>query len=86
MEKVGVAKARLAAVPTFVLAILAGAFIAFGAIFYTLVITNSGLGFGFSRLVGGIAFSLGLVLVVVGAILVALVYWIVYLKDWGTRP
>ncbi|MBL4693174.1 MAG: formate/nitrite transporter family protein [Magnetovibrio sp.] len=54
------------AVPLFALSILAGAFIAFGAMFYTVVVTNSGLGFGPTRLLGGLAFSLGLVLVVVG--------------------
>ena len=49
----------------FVLAILAGAFIAFGAIFYTLVVHDSGLAFGLNSLVGGLVFSLGLILVVV---------------------
>jgi len=66
VENVGVAKAELAFLPTMMLAILAGAFIALGAAFYTLVITNSGLGFGPARLLGGMAFSLGLILVVVG--------------------
>ena len=65
VEGAGVAKANLAAVPTIVLAVLAGAFIAFGAMFYTLVVTGSQLGFGPTRLLGGIAFSLGLILVVV---------------------
>lgn len=65
VENVGVAKAKLAFVPTFMLAILAGAFIAFGAAFYTLVITDSGLGLGPSRMLGGVAFSLGLILVIV---------------------
>jgi formate transporter len=48
------------------LGMLAGAFIAFGAMNFTLVMTGSTLGFGPARLVGGIAFSLGLVLVIVG--------------------
>lgn len=65
-EDVGVAKARLSAVDTLVLAVLAGAFIALGANFFTVVTTDSGLGFGASRLLGGVAFSLGLILVVVG--------------------
>ena len=47
------------------LAVLAGAFIAFGAMLYTLVMTNSGLGLGPGRLLGGVAFSLGLILVVI---------------------
>jgi len=46
--------------------VLAGAFIAFGAMFYVVVVTNSGLGYGPERLLGGVAFSLGLVLVLVG--------------------
>ena len=46
---------------------LAGAFIALGAIFATTVVAGgSGLAFGVSRLLGGLAFSLGLILVVVG--------------------
>lgn len=49
------------------LGVLAGGFIALGANFFTLVINDSAarLGFGFSQLLGGVAFSLGLVLVVV---------------------
>lgn len=66
VEAAGVAKAALATVPTLVLAVLAGAFIAFGATLYTVVVTESGLGFGPERLLGGIAFSLGLILVLVG--------------------
>lgn len=50
----------------FVLAVLAGAFIALGAEFFTLVTTASGLEYGMNRLLGGVAFSLGLYLVVVG--------------------
>jgi len=65
VEAVGVSKAELAIVPTFVLALLAGAFIAFGAMLFTLIITGSDLGFGPTRLLGGIGFSLGLILVVV---------------------
>ncbi len=66
VETAGVAKAGLAALPTLVLAVLAGAFIAFGAMLYIVVVTKSGLGFGPERLVGGLAFSLGLILVLVG--------------------
>ena len=49
----------------FALAVLAGAFISLGALLYTVVITGSTLGFGATRLLGGIGFSLGLILVVV---------------------
>lgn len=66
VERVGVTKARLATLPTLALGLLAGAFIAFGAMFFTLVMTQADLGFGPARLLGGVAFSLGLILVVVG--------------------
>tara|TARA_B100000315_G_scaffold260597_1_gene323316 strand:- start:6259 stop:7059 length:801 start_codon:yes stop_codon:yes gene_type:complete len=66
VENAGVSKVNLSIQQTLVLGVLAGAFIAFGAVFYTFVITDTGLGFGLTRLVGGIAFSLGLILVVVG--------------------
>ncbi len=66
VETAGVAKSMLGTVPTLVLAILAGAFIGFGAMLYTVVVTDSGMGFGPARLLGGAAFSLGLILVIVG--------------------
>jgi len=66
VERIGVIKAKLATVPTLALGLLAGAFIAFGAMFFTLVMTQADLGFGPARLLGGVAFSLGLILVVVG--------------------
>jgi hypothetical protein len=44
---------------------LAGAFIAFGAMFYTAVMAGVDPGFGPARLLGGVAFSLGLILVIV---------------------
>lgn len=62
---VGVAKARLPVPDTLVLAVLAGAFIALGGVFATVAMTSTGLGFGPTRLIGGVAFSLGLILVVV---------------------
>lgn len=49
----------------FVLAILAGVFIALGAEFYTLVVHDSGLAFGLNNLIGGLVFCLGLILVVI---------------------
>lgn len=66
VEEVGVRKAELPLIPTLTLGILAGAFIAFGAMFYTVAVTGSELGFGPTRLLGGLAFSLGLILVVIG--------------------
>ncbi|MEZ6096120.1 MAG: formate/nitrite transporter family protein [Pirellulaceae bacterium] len=65
-EEVGVKKANMPFDKLFVLAILAGAFIALGAIFSTTV--TAGLGatpYGIGRLLAGLTFSLGLILVVV---------------------
>jgi formate/nitrite transporter len=62
----GVAKAKAGALPTFVLGVVAGAFIALGGALATTVSTGSTLGFGPTRWIAGIAFSLGLVMVVVG--------------------
>jgi len=67
-EKVGaagVAKVRLPFVSMLTLSVLAGAFIAFGAAFFIVTTHGSTLGFGITRLIGGLAFSLGLVLVVI---------------------
>jgi formate/nitrite transporter len=66
VEQAGVGKTRLGADRVFMLALLAGAFIGLGAMIYTLVVTGSELGFGPTRLLGGIAFSLGLILVIIG--------------------
>jgi formate/nitrite transporter len=66
VQTAGVAKARLGLVPLTVLGLLAGAFIAFGALFFVIVTTGAGDAFGPTRLLGGVAFSLGLILVVVG--------------------
>jgi formate transporter len=61
----GVAKAGLDAQRTFVLAILAGAFIALGAMFATIVTAGaSDVPFGLARLAAGVVFCLGLLLVV----------------------
>jgi formate transporter len=79
-EDIGVKKANMSFIATFMLAILAGAFIAVGAIFMTTATTGSmavkladgtagptiSLPYGWTRLVGGLCFSLGLILVLVG--------------------
>ena len=62
----GVAKATLPFLPLLTLAVLAGAFIAFGALFSQVATYDSQLGAGATRVLGGVTFSLGLVLVVVG--------------------
>lgn len=79
-EYVGVRKAETPALTLFALAVLAGAFIALGAIFSITVSAgaisikdatgaaafSTGLPYGFTRLLSGLVFCLGLILVVVG--------------------
>lgn len=79
-EYLGVRKAEQPVLTTFSLAVLAGAFISLGAIFATTVSAGSmavatpdgavafstGLPYGVTRLLTGLVFSLGLILVVVG--------------------
>ncbi|MCW8853362.1 MAG: formate/nitrite transporter family protein [Gammaproteobacteria bacterium] len=65
VESAGVAKASLDLLTMFVLAMLAGAFIALGAMFYTFVVHNSSLSLGLTQLLGGLVFCLGLILVIV---------------------
>jgi formate transporter len=66
-EGIGVKKAGLDALGMFALAILAGAYIGVGAIFCTTVLAGTGsLAYGVARLLGGLVFTLGLILVVVG--------------------
>jgi formate transporter FocA len=65
-EGIGIRKANLDFTTTFVLSVLAGAFIACGALFATTVTTGGGvLPYGVSRLLGGLVFCLGLILVVI---------------------
>ena len=79
-EYVGVRKAEATLLTMFALAILAGVFIAMGAIFATTVsaggmavkapdgslIYSTGIPYGVTRLLAGLVFCLGLILVVVG--------------------
>ena len=66
-EAAGTAKAGRDAVALLVLGILAGAFIALGAMFMTVVATGATeLPWGIAKLLGGLVFSLGLILVIVG--------------------
>jgi formate/nitrite transporter len=65
-ENVGVAKAGMSPANVFALSILAGAFIALGAIFATTTMAGGGdLPYGVVRLLGGLTFTLGLILVIV---------------------
>ena len=65
IEEIGVAKARLPLLSMAMLGVLAGAFIGLGALYFTLVMSDPSLGFAGARVLGGVVFSLGLVLVVV---------------------
>jgi len=67
-EQIGVQKARLDTLSLVALAVLAGAFIAFGSVFSVVVTAGAegSLPYGVTRLLGGTVFSLGLILVVVG--------------------
>jgi formate/nitrite transporter len=70
VREVGVTKATMPVLTMFALAVLAGAFIALGSLFFTITMTTGTTGqppaFGLMRSAGGITFSLGLILVVVG--------------------
>ncbi len=67
-EQIGVKKATMNFGALLVLSVLAGAFIAFGAAFSTTVTAGASgsMPFGLIRLIAGLVFSLGLILVVVG--------------------
>jgi formate/nitrite transporter len=65
VQAVGVAKVRLPFLAMFMLGMCAGGFIGLGALYYTLIVSDSALSFATSRVLGGLAFPLGLVLVVV---------------------
>ena len=62
-ENIGVSKANLGPFRMMALAVLAGAFIALGAVFMTTVTAGASgvLAYGIARLVGGFAFCLGLI-------------------------
>jgi formate transporter len=65
-EQLGVTKAGASAANTFALSVLAGAFIAMGAIFATTTTAGGAdLPYGVARLLAGLTFSLGLILVIV---------------------
>ena len=66
IEDVGVKKVNMSVTSILTLGILAGVFISLGAAFYTIVITGSTLGVGLTKLVGGLVFSLGLILIIIG--------------------
>ena len=65
VKTVGVDKANMPLLSLVILSMMAGAFIAFGAMYYTVTITDSSMAYGMTKLVGGLAFSLGFILVVI---------------------
>jgi len=66
VEKVGVKKANLPFLASLMLAVIAGGGIGLGALYYTVVVSDAGLSFAAARVMGGVVFSLGLVIVLVG--------------------
>ena len=95
-EGVGCTKAGMSSGKCFVSAILAGAFIAFGATFFCLFLGDTTMPFGVQRLVGGICFCLGLALVLCcgaelftgNALMLCAkasgkIWWAKLFKNWG---
>jgi len=66
VEKVGVKKANLPFLTSFMLAVVAGGGIGFGALYYSIVASDPTLGFAAARVLGGLVFTLGLMLVLIG--------------------
>lgn len=66
VEKVGVKKARLPFLASFMLSIVAGGSIGLGGLFFCIVLADPSLGFAIQRVLGGVLFSLGLALVMIG--------------------
>jgi formate transporter len=66
IEKVGVKKADLPFLVSLMLAVIAGGSIGLGALYYTVIVSDPELSFATARLMGGLVFSLGLVIVLVG--------------------
>jgi formate transporter len=66
-EAAGATKAGRDAISLLVLGVLAGAFIALGAMFSTIALTGAAeMPWGVARILAGLVFSLGLILVIVG--------------------
>lgn len=66
VEKLGVKKARLPFLASVILAMVAGGGIGLGGLFFCIVLADPGLGFAVQRVLGGVVFSLGLSIVVIG--------------------
>ncbi len=87
VENVGVTKARLPLISMVALGILAGGFIGLGAMFFTLVQSDAGLSFAVARVLGGVVFSLGLMLVLIaGAEFLMVLYSVIAIWMHPKRP
>lgn len=64
-EDLGITKTEMSFGRSFMLSIMAGAFISMGAMFFCLVVGDPNLPFAIQRVLGGFLFCLGLILVVV---------------------
>ncbi|MGD8751822.1 MAG: formate/nitrite family transporter [Anaerolineales bacterium] len=65
VEKAGIVKGNRDFFSTFTLAMMAGSFIGLGAAFFSYVIHDSTWSVGLTKLIGGLVFSLGLILVII---------------------
>lgn len=65
VESIGVRKAALPLRGLFMLGAIAGAHVGLGALYFVLIVSDPALSFAAARLLGGFAFSLGLILVVI---------------------
>jgi formate transporter len=65
IETVGVKKAAMPIVPCFVLAVVAGGSVGFGALYYSIVASDPDLSFATVRVLGGVVFSLGMAIVLI---------------------
>ncbi len=57
VEQSGVAKAKLALFPMFMLGVVAGGSIGLGALYYTTIASDASLSFAVSRVLGGLVFA-----------------------------
>jgi len=65
VKTLGVSKANMPFLQLLVLSMMAGAFISFGAMYYTIAMTHPAEAYGAAKMLGGLAFSLGFILVVI---------------------
>lgn len=96
VRTVGVDKANMSIIPLVILSLMAGAFISFAAMYYTVVMTDASSAYGLAQLMGGLVFALGFILVVIagaelftGNTLVVMAYakgqvsFVGLMRNWG---